>query len=207
MRFYYDVPDYTGDKIISGIKKTFDNRSLKRIDSNIMEKIFIEEFISSELVQSKVREMGIRITADYVQEDDIILIGLLKSSVFFLADLSRIISLNLKIDFIHFSNNTFGNPDLKKGLEEDITGKHVIIVDVFFNNESIPETVKNYLLSKKPASIKLCTLLDIPDRRNNASVFDYIGFTLPDIHPIGYGIGFKDQKRSLPYIGRISKTY
>ena len=168
----------------------------------------IEELISADELADKVKELGARIEAEYAEADEIILVGLLRGSTVFLADLARVIDLDAKIDFMVVSS--YGNSmdssrevKIKKDMEEDIRGKHVILVEDIIDTGYTLERVREFLLLREPASLKICTLLDKPDRREVEVPVDYVGYTIPDVFVIGYGIDYAQKHRNLPYVGKV----
>ncbi|MDA3939376.1 MAG: hypoxanthine phosphoribosyltransferase [Spirochaetia bacterium] len=168
----------------------------------------IDELISEKEIMSRVKELGEEIEKDYKGKGDIILVGLLRGSVVFLADLAREINLEAKIDFMIVSS--YGNSmessrevRINKDLEEDIRDKNVIIVEDIIDTGYTLEKVKDYLLLKSPASLEICTLLDKPDRREVPVSVKYVGFEIPDVFVIGYGIDYAQKHRNLPYIGKV----
>ena len=168
----------------------------------------VEELISSNALSAKVGELGARIERDYATAEEIILVGLLRGSAVFLADLARVIELDAKIDFIVVSSygssmNSSREVKIKKDIEEDIQGKHVIIVEDIIDTGYTLEKVREYLLLRDPASLKICTLLDKPDRREVEVSVDYVGFTIPDVFVVGYGIDYAQKHRNLPYVGQV----
>jgi len=168
----------------------------------------IEELISAESLHQKVIEMGAQIEKDYGSVEEIILVGLLRGSTVFLADLAREINLDAKIDFMVVSSygnsmNSSREVKINKDLEEDISGKHVIIVEDIIDTGYTLEKVREYLLLREPASLKICTLLDKPERREVEVPVDYTGYTIPDVFVIGYGIDYAQRHRNLPYVGKV----
>lgn len=171
-------------------------------------KYHIETLIAEDEIKKRVEELGKQITDDYRNSEDIILVGLLRGSTIFLADLARKIDLEAKIDFMVVSS--YGNSmessrevRINKDLEEDVNGKNIIIVEDIIDTGYTLEKVKDYLLLKKPASLKICTLLDKPERREVPVEVDYVGFSIPDVFVIGYGIDYAQKHRNLPYIGKV----
>jgi hypoxanthine phosphoribosyltransferase len=168
----------------------------------------IEELISAASLHQKVQEIGAQIEIDYAEADEIILVGLLRGSTVFMADLAREIDLDAKIDFMVVSSygnsmNSSREVKIKKDLEEDIRGKHVIIVEDIIDTGYTLEKVREYLLLREPASLKICTLLDKPERREVNVPVDYTGFTIPDVFVIGYGIDYAQRHRNLPFVGKV----
>ena len=168
----------------------------------------IEALLSESDVKKRVRELGKQITEDYKGAEDVILVGLLRGSTIFLADLAREIDLEAKIDFMVVSS--YGNSmessrevRINKDLEEDISGKNIIIVEDIIDTGYTLEKVRDYLLLKEPASLKIATLLDKPERREVPVEVDYVGFSIPDVFVIGYGIDYAQKHRNLPYVGKV----
>ncbi len=168
----------------------------------------IETLISEKEIKKRVAELGQEITRDYASADGVILVGLLRGSTIFLADLARQIDLEAKIDFMVVSS--YGNAmessrevRINKDLEEDISNKNIIIVEDIIDTGYTLEKVKDYLLLKNPSSLKICTLLDKPERREVSVDVTYVGFTIPDVFVIGYGIDYAQKHRNLPYIGKV----
>ncbi len=168
----------------------------------------IEVLIPKNKIGQRVKELGRRITEDYRESEDVILVGLLRGSVVFLADLSREIKLEAKIDFMVVSSyggsmESSREVKINKDLEEDIRNKDVIIIEDIIDTGYTLEKVRDYLLLKKPASFKICTLLDKPERREVPVEIDYVGFKIPDVFVVGYGIDYAQKHRNLPYIGKV----
>lgn len=168
----------------------------------------IEELMTRDTIMEKVRELGKRIQKDFSDAEDIIMVGLLRGSTIFLADLVREIELDVKLDFMvvsSYGNNMDSSREVKinKDLEEDIHGKNVIIVEDIIDTGYTLEKVREILLLREPASLSICTLLDKPDRREVDVPVDYIGFRIPDVFVIGYGIDYAQKHRNLPYIGKV----
>ncbi len=168
----------------------------------------IDELISAEKIKNRVSELGEEIEKDYKGKGDIILLGLLRGSVIFLADLAREINLEAKIDFMVVSSygdsmESSREVRINKDLEEDIRDKNVIIIEDIIDTGYTLEKVIDYLQLKSPASLEICTLLDKPERREVAVDVKYVGFAIPDVFVIGYGIDYAQKHRNLPYIGKV----
>jgi len=168
----------------------------------------IDVLIDEKELAEKVRSLGKAIEADYSDAPEIILVGLLRGSTVFLADLARNINLDARIDFMVVSS--YGNSmdssrdvQIKKDLEEEIRGRHVIIVEDIIDTGYTLERVREFLALREPASLKICTLLDKPERREVTVPVDYVGFTIPDVFVIGYGIDYAQKHRNLPYVGKV----
>jgi len=168
----------------------------------------IDVLIDEKELAEKVKSLGKAIEADYCDAPEIILVGLLRGSTVFLADLARNINLDARIDFMVVSS--YGNSmdssrdvQIKKDLEEEIRGRHVIIVEDIIDTGYTLERVREFLALREPASLKICTLLDKPERREVSVPVDYVGFTIPDVFVIGYGIDYAQKHRNLPYVGKV----
>ena len=171
-------------------------------------KYHVEVLIPEEEIKRKVKELGEKITEDYRNSEEVILVGLLRGSTIFLADLSREIKLDAKIDFMVVSSygcdmESSREVKINKDLEEDIRGKNVIIIEDIIDTGYTLEKVRDYLLLKSPASFRICTLLDKPERREVPVEVDYVGFKIPDVFVVGYGIDYAQKHRNLPYIGKV----
>ena len=169
---------------------------------NDMEKILLTE----EQVQSKVKELAAQITKDYEGKDPVF-VGVLKGVVIFFADMIRNIDIPCEIDFMSISSysgtTTTGRTEIRKDVSVNIEGRHVVILeDIFDTGTSLTFTV-NHLLNKKPASLKICTFLDKPERRKPGITLkpDYTGYVVPNEFVVGYGLDFNEHYRNLPYIG------
>jgi hypoxanthine phosphoribosyltransferase len=160
--------------------------------------------VSSEDIQEKVREMGERITNDYGGEK-VLLVGILRGAVVFLSDLMRHLQLPCEIDFIEVSSygsdtSSSGVVRILKDLEEGITGRHVLIVEDIIDTGLTLSYLRRSLLARKPASLEICTLLSKPSRREIELDVRYVGFEVPDVFVVGYGIDFAGAYRNLPDI-------
>lgn len=171
-----------------------------------MEKDIQEILISEEQIQSKVAEMAAILSAEYAEKNPIF-VGVLKGVVMFFADVVKRITIPCEIDFMCISSysgtQSTGTSRVKMDLSSDIKGRHVVILeDIFDTGNSLDFTYK-YLMSKEPASIKIVTLLDKPERRNPKVTLqaDHVGFVIPNEFVVGYGLDFNEKFRNLPYVG------
>ena len=161
--------------------------------------------ISEEELQQRVRELAAQISADY---DDLnpLLVCVLKGGYVFLADLTRCLTIRHGIDFMavsSYGNNTHSSGVVRilKDLDRDISGRHVLIVeDIIDTGRTISYLLEN-LRVRQPASLRICTLLSKPDRREVELDVDYIGFEIPNEFVIGYGLDYAENYRNLRYIG------
>ena len=171
-----------------------------------MEKNIEKVLVSEEQIKAKVEELAAQLSAEYADKDPVF-VGVLKGVVIFFADMVRKVSIPCEIDFMCLSSyggtNSSGNVVVKKDLSVDIKGRHVVILeDIYDTGRSLDFTYK-YLMSKEPASLKICTLLDKPERRVEGITLkpEYVGFTIPNEFVVGYGLDFNEHYRNLPYVG------
>ena len=169
------------------------------------------ELISAEAIATRVAELGAQITADYAplaKTTDVVVIGVLKGSVMFLADLVRHIGAPIFMDFIGISS--YGDATVSSGivqitqdLSRPIEGRHVIVIeDIVDTGHTVHYLLEN-LGTRRPASIKLCSLLHKPERAERQITIDYLGFTIPNKFVVGYGLDISQQYRNLPFIGFV----
>jgi len=161
-----------------------------------------------------VAQLGAQITAEYrplVEKADVVVIGVLKGSVVFLADLVRHIALPIKIDFMGTSSygdetSSSGVVQITQDLSKPIEGKHVILVeDIVDTGHTVHYLIEN-LMTRRPASLKLASLLHKPARQEREVKIDYLGFTIENKFVVGYGLDVAQQYRNLPYIGYVQNA-
>jgi hypoxanthine phosphoribosyltransferase len=160
--------------------------------------------VPSEKIGQRVRELGERITEDY-RGEELLLVGILRGAVVFLSDLMRCLELPCEIDFMEVSSYGAGTTSsgvvrILKDLEEDITGRHVLIVEDIIDTGLTLSYLRRTLLARKPASLEICSLLSKPSRRQVDLEAKYLGFEVPDEFVVGYGIDFAGAYRNLPDI-------
>ena len=165
----------------------------------------LKVLLSEEEIQEKVRELGAQITKDYEGREPLFL-GVLKGCFVFMADLMRCVDLPCHLDFMAVSSygggtSTTGAVRITKDLSRDIEGKDVIIVEDILDSGVTLSYLKAYLANRKPASIRIVTLLDKPARRKADIAADYCGFAVPDEFVVGYGLDYAEAYRNLPFIG------
>lgn len=165
--------------------------------------------IGPEELQSAVARLGRQITSDY-RERDLVLVGILKGSVFFLADLARAISLPLEIGFIGLSSygaatETSGAVRITHDLDASIEGRDALIVEDIVDSGLTLDYLLRLLSARRPRSLSVCALLDKPARRRADVSLAYVGFTVEDAFVVGYGLDLDQKYRNLPYIGVINK--
>ena len=166
-----------------------------------VEKILFTE----EELQKRVAELGAQITADYAGKKPV-LASVLRGSYIFMADLTRQIKLPLTVDFMAVSSygsstTSSGQVEIRKDLSDSIEGRDLIIVEDILDSGNTLYYLRDILSARHPASIKICTLLDKPERRTKPIEADYKGFTIPDAFVVGYGLDYDERYRNLPYIG------
>ncbi|MDQ7822173.1 MAG: hypoxanthine phosphoribosyltransferase [Candidatus Eremiobacteraeota bacterium] len=165
-----------------------------------------EILYTEEEMRHRIEELGKEISADYANEE-LIIIVLLRGAVIFLADLTRTLDINATIDFIVVTRYGYadrpGQLRIIKDLDYPIEGKHIIIVEDIVDEGYTLFQIKEALLLRKPASLKICTLFDKPARRKVAVTPDYIGFTIPNKFIVGYGLDYKQRFRNLPYLATV----
>ena len=171
-------------------------------------KYHIEQLIAEQDINKRVISLAGAIEHDYRDKDELVLVGLLRGSVVFLADLARRITLETQIDFMvvsSYGQGTVSSRDIRieKDLTDDIRARHVVIVEDIIDTGHTLSKVREMLLLREPASLKICTLLDKPDRRETEVPVDYVGFQIPDVFVIGYGIDYAQKHRNLPFVGKV----
>ena len=175
-----------------------------------MKKHHVDILISEQEVRSRIAELGKEITAFYQQKkvNRLVVIGLLRGSFMFMADLVRELHLPVEIEFMTTSSygssmTTNHDARITKDIESDIRGKDVLIVEDIIDTGYTLEKVREILNLRDPASLTICTLLDKPSRREVNVPVDWVGFTIPDEFVVGYGIDYAQQHRNLGYIGKV----
>lgn len=171
-----------------------------------MEEAIQKVLISEEQIKNRIRELGEELSAEYADKNPVI-VGVLKGVVVFYADMIRQIKVPCELDFMWISSyagtSSTGTMQVKKDISADIEGRHVLILEDIYDTGNSLNFTYQHLLSKHPASLKICTLLDKPERRNPAVTLqpDYTGFVIPNEFVVGFGMDFNEQFRNLPYIG------
>lgn len=167
----------------------------------------IHEYLSEEKVTKRIAEMGAQISAEYGDEP-VCLICILKGSVFFTVELAKRITSPVELEFMCVSSygadtKSSGVVKIVKDLDVSIEGKNVIVIeDIIDSGRTLSYLLEN-LKTRNPKSLKLCTLLDKPERRVVEVKVDYIGFEIPDEFVVGFGLDYDQKYRNLPYIGYV----
>ncbi len=171
-----------------------------------MERDIQKVLLTEEQIQARIRELGEILTEEYAGKNPVV-VGVMKGVVLFYSDMVRQIKVPCQMDFMWISSyagtESTGNMIVRRDVSVDIKGRHVLILeDIFDTGNSLSFTCE-HLLSKEPASLKICTLLDKPEGRKPGITLqaDYVGFTIPNEFVVGYGLDFNEFYRNLPYVG------
>lgn len=165
---------------------------------------FGEIMISEEELKKRTKELGEEISKDYAGQE-ILAIGILKGAVIFLSDLIREISVDTKIDFMAVtsygaSTQSSGIVRILKDLDTSVEGANLLIVEDIIDSGNTLHYLRDYLMGRKPNSLKICTLLDKPERREAEITADYVGFEVENKFIVGYGLDYDEKYRNIPYI-------
>ncbi len=171
-----------------------------------MDQDIAEVLYSEKQLQRRVAELGAQISKDYEDKEDVVLVGILRGCYVFMADLSRYITIPCRMDFMSVSSygkgtSSSGQIEIKKDLSGTINGAHVNRVEDILDSGNTMDYLKKVLSVRNAASIRICTLLDKPERRTKPVTADYYGFLVPDAFVVGYGLDYAEKYRNLPYIG------
>jgi hypoxanthine phosphoribosyltransferase len=165
--------------------------------------------ISEARIQEKVGELAAIISRDYATVESLMLVGVLKGAFIFLADLARRLTIPRSVDFIALS--TYGNSSVASGavrlimdVRRSITGRHVLVVEDIVDTGHTLSYLLKTLAAREPASLKTCALVRKPSRRKVDVTIDYLGFEIPDVWVVGYGLDYAERFRTLPYIGVVT---
>jgi hypoxanthine phosphoribosyltransferase len=174
------------------------------------DKYLQEILIDEPTLQKRVAELGAQISADYNENDDLVLICILKGGVMFLVDLSRHIEIPHEMDFLAVSSygrgvrESSGNVRIDMDLGSNVTNRHVLIVEDIIDSGETLRFVMDVMLTRHPASLKLCTLLNKPSRRKVNIPIDYVGFEIENKFVFGYGLDLDEKFRNLPFVGVVN---
>ena len=172
-----------------------------------MPKIFGKPFVTQEAVRARIRELGRQISRDY-QGKDLVVVGVLKGAYVFFADLVRVIQLPIQLDFLLATGTRKVGRPLKTvkvwtELTEKIGKRHVLLVEDIVDSGRTAQLLVSQLHKHKPASVEVCTLLDKPSKREVEFKAKYVGFEVPSIYIVGYGMDFEQKYRNLPYLAKM----
>lgn len=167
----------------------------------------IEVMLDAKAIAARVEALGAEITADYADLDaDLVLVGILRGSFLFLADLARAIDLPVEVDFLGLSSygdgqSSSGIVRMTQDLSRPVEGKHVLVVEDIVDTGLTLKYLMENLATRRPASVKVASLLHKPARTRVPNQIDYLGFEIPDRFVIGYGLDYASKLRNLPFIG------
>ena len=171
-----------------------------------MEKDIQQILLSEETIRRRVEELGKLLTEEYAGKDPVV-VGVLKGVVVFYSDMIRQIRVPCQMDFMWLSSysgtNSTGELIVRRDVSVDIKDRHVLILEDIYDTGTSLDFTYRHLMSKGPASLKICTLLDKPERRKPGITLkpDYVGFTIPNEFVVGYGLDYNEHFRNLPYVG------
>jgi len=172
------------------------------VKDDIKEIIFTEEAI-----QKRIAELGAQLTKEYAGKS-VLLIGVLKGCFVFLADLARQIDLDCEIRFLTassygFSSVSSGKVNIDRDIDFDVEGKEVLIIEDILDSGITLTALRAFIAKRKPSSLKICTMLDKPERRQLPILADYTGFECPNEFVVGYGLDYGERYRNLPYVASL----
>ena len=165
--------------------------------------------LTEEQIQTRVKELAAQLSAEYAGKNPIF-VGVLKGVVMFYADFIKNFTEPCQMDFMWISSYagtvSTGKMNVKQDLSQNIKGRHVVILEDIFDTGNSLQFTYDHLITKEPASLKICTLLDKPDRRVPGITVqaDYTGFVIPNEFVVGYGLDFNEYYRNLPFVGVLS---
>lgn len=164
--------------------------------------------LTEEQIQTRVKELAAQLSQEYAGKDPVF-VGVLKGVVVFYADFVKNFTEHCQMDFMWISSyagTTSGEMVVRKDVSTDLKGRHVVILEDIFDTGNSLQYTYDHLLTKEPASLKICTLLDKPERRRDGITVkaDYTGFVVPNEFVVGYGLDFNEHYRNLPFVGVLS---
>jgi len=168
----------------------------------------VEDLISAKAIAARVESLAVEITEAFAGTDKLIVVGLLRGSFMFIADLARELHLPIEVDFLEtssYGDSTQSSRTVKilKDVRVDISGKDVLVVEDIVDTGHTLKKVIGILKERNPKRLRVCALLDKPSRRETDVKADHVGFEIPDKFVVGYGIDFAQRNRNLPYIGAV----
>ena len=171
-----------------------------------MDKNIQSILLTEEQIQTRIAELGKILTEEYADKNPVV-IGVMKGVVVFYADMIRQIKVPCQMDFMWISSyegtDSTGNLIVRRDINTNIEGRHVLILEDIYDTGNSLTFVRDHLLQKNPASLKICTLLDKPSRRKPGITLqaDFVGYEVPNAFVVGYGLDYNEYYRNLPYIG------
>ncbi len=175
-----------------------------------MEKDIEKVLISEEEIKKIVSDLGARISEDY-KDKNLLMVSVLKGSVVFMADLMRAVTIPCRIDFMSVSSygsgaKTSGVVKIIKDLDLNLEGYDLLVVEDILDSGKTLDYLLKVLKQRNPSSIRICTFLDKPERRQVDLFADYSGTTVPDEFVVGYGLDYDEKYRNLPYVGALKRS-
>ncbi|MDH3379176.1 MAG: hypoxanthine phosphoribosyltransferase [Gammaproteobacteria bacterium] len=162
--------------------------------------------IDEATIARRVKEMAAEISRDYADQEELVLVGVLRGAFIFLADLARRLTIPRRVEFValqSYQGTTSGAVRVLMDLESDIRGKHVLIVEDIVDSGRTVRYLMENLKARGPASVRICTFVR-KQRRESADIdVDYLGMEIPDAWVVGYGLDYNDQYRTLPYVAKL----
>ena len=182
---------------------------LRDVTQAELDKAVGEVLIEEDAIQSRIGELGVEISADYAGRD-LLLVGVLKGAVFFMADLMRELTVPCEIDFMAISSygaatDSSGVVRILKDLDINISGRDVLVVEDIIDSGLTLSYLMRNLRARKPASLEVVTLLTKPERREIDVPVRYVGFEIPNRFVVGYGLDYAERYRNLPYVGVLQE--
>ncbi|MBY6187587.1 hypoxanthine phosphoribosyltransferase [Marinobacter hydrocarbonoclasticus] len=173
-----------------------------------LKKHSLKEMISEDQINAILDKLADQINRDYADVDNLLLVGLLKGSVVFMTDLARRLNGDIRFDFMtasSYGNSTESSGEVKivMDLANNIHGRHVMLVEDIIDTGRTLAKTRELLMTREPASLKICTFLDKPERRVTDVPVDYVGIQIPDEFVVGYGLDYAERYRQLPYIATV----
>ncbi|MBI4687033.1 MAG: hypoxanthine phosphoribosyltransferase [Nitrospirae bacterium] len=185
--------------------ESFHLKSLSEEDKLIVSK----PFLSTEQIQQRIKELSAEISRDY-EGKKLLSVGILRGAFMFFADLVRSIQVPMEVDFLNVSSyvkaETSGEIKIHTDLRENIRGKDILLIEDIVDTGLTLNYIKNMLLERQPASLRICAFLDKKPRRKADVALDYVGFEIPDEYIVGYGLDYDNKFRNLPYIAIFKKS-
>lgn len=168
--------------------------------------------IDEESLKLKIKQLAKTINDYYKDKDEVILVGILKGSVMFMAELAKNLKIDMKMDFMvvsSYAENTYssGNVKILKDLDIDVKGKEVLIVEDIIDTGYTLRKTKENLINREAKDVKIVTLLDKPERREVEIKPDWSGFKIPNEYVVGFGLDYDQLYRNLPYIGILKRSF
>ena len=167
--------------------------------------------LDQDAIATRVSELADQISSNYADADNLVLVGILKGSFIFLADLARLLTIPHHVDFIALSSYNRGTVStgavrMIMDTRSSITNRHVLVVEDIVDTGYTLDYLLRIFRARKPASLRVCALISKPERREVDVQVDYLGFQVPDVWLVGYGLDYSDRFRTLPYIGELKRT-